>query len=375
MKKEFLTNIEGDLISKSKGQSTSREGYRDLAKREIDLEQETNKNSLGMVEFQTLLNQRLALAAQKRGTSKETQQIIYEWQKKKQLIMLELKQALRELDDPEVHPVQTFKSRFIRYEDGRFYRPSGNRKDQIVTLGEIMTGASWGIDFYLDPQTVPRNIRKQFLIERVKQKLLDALNHQIMEEESESRFTHEWKRDTYKRIQEEKESGTEYEHCGLLAEKMVKNFLLGLSYDFPVSFRLMEADVHQDVEQKIDFIVQVETHQRGVGTNKQEKVTQKGIQFTIQRNQDVLAKKRQQIERSRRSLGEDIDDIIFVNIPLEHVLNIYKQWKGAKQPAGGPEKLWDAKTKVMIFRGIMQGILSQEEIEKTVEQFVYLQSA
>lgn len=361
MRKEFLRNIEGGKPTEKASDATIK-GYRDLA-----------KTSLETDETETLeadLDQRIAFAALARKTPESTQRAVFDLQVQKQKIMQDLKDALRRIDHPDsMAPERTPNSRMILYENGRYFRP-GKYKADTITLGEIMTGASWGIDFILDPQSVPRDVRKRFIVERAKQRIQDLLDQQIIAEESTSKLTHEWKQGAYLAIKENKEQGFDQRRAGLLAEKMVKNLLLTTMHDFPVDYSISEADVYQDVEQKIDFIVRVNTQQRGVGIEKDaRKAEVKGIQFTIQSSQEALHKKEVQIERARRQLGEGINDVVLVHIPLNHVSNMYEEWLRLKRPAGGPEKLWSGQTKERIFRGIMQGILSPEQINEHLARF------
>lgn len=360
MRKEFLRNIEGGKATETAPDAAIK-GYRDLAKTSL----ETNEAEV----LEADLDQRIAFAALARKTPESTQRAVYELQIQKQKIMQDLKADLQRLDHPDGKtPERAPGFRTIVCEDGGYFRPGKQRTE--VTLGEIMTGASWSIDFNLDPQSVPRDVRKRFIVERAKHRIQDLLDRQIITEESTSRLTHEWKQDAYLAIKENKEQGLDQKRAGLLAEKMVKNLLLATMYDFPVDYSIVEADVYQDVEQKIDFIVRVNTQQRGVGVEKDtRKAEVKGIQFTIQSSQEALHKKEVQIERARRQLGEGINDVVLVHIPLNHVSDMYEEWLRLKRPAGGPEKLWSGQTKERIFRGIMQGILSPEQIDDHLARF------
>ena len=63
------------------------------------------------------------------------------------------------------------------------------------------------------------------------------------------------------------------EQQGIIAEKMVKNFLKKLSMDTDADFEIIDADVYQDVEQKVDFIIHRKNKDKNKGAKVQESET------------------------------------------------------------------------------------------------------
>jgi hypothetical protein len=333
--------------------------YNKIAKDELAKPEDSAPEKL-----ENVLDWHLDKTAAAAGTSKETQKAIYELQIKKQAIMIKLKESLARLDDetPEDSQEDELDSRRVVQINEQYYWLKGKDKKK-VTLGELVTDGDWGMKYSLDAQSIPRTVRKRFLIEQAKRELQDYLDNQIIVNESSSKFVDEKKRSTYSRILEDKQHKTR-EQTGLIAEKMVKNFLKKLSIDFGLDYKIINIDVYQDVSQKIDFIIKRKVKERGVKIEDNKNGL--GIQFTINDNrQGAIDHKKQQIERAKRELQPEdkIEDIVLVSIPMRDIKDKYKEWS-EKKFVGGPDKLWSTKDKEAIFRGIMNKFLTPEEIEE-----------
>jgi hypothetical protein len=293
-----------------------------------------------------------------RGTPARTQRDIYHFQEKKQEIMINLKKQLADLDSPEYGQEIPDEARFIRYSEGKYFDLDGEQ----VSLGVLLTDAEWGIKYYLDPRTVPREVRKKFIIEQTKLNLQNYFDQQIIANETSRRYTDVYKQGAYRHLKEERASG--HETMGHTAEKMVRTFLKKLSVDFPeLDFEIKKADVFQDVQQHIDFIIRRRLHRRGVKVNVPTEKEAAGVQFTT--NPEKIGKKEHQADVAKQHLTEEdaIDDIIVVFLPLEEFAPIYDQWKKKKTP-GGPDKLWPAGTKEKIFRNLLKDMFLPVEIEQ-----------
>jgi len=155
-----------------------------------------------------------------------------------------------------------------------------------------------------------------------------------------------------------------------IAERMVKCFLKKLSYDYDLDFNVIEADVDLDIRQKIDFIIRRRKNEKGVRVEENDSM-RTGVQFTTNLAPEVLEHKAHQVERANEYLkeGDAVSNIVLVSISSRSVREIYNKWN-SNRTAGGPDKLWDISTKEEIFRGVMQGILSPDEIEADWEKIV-----
>ncbi len=299
-----------------------------------------------------------------RHTTVESQKNIFDLQKEKQGIMNELKKRITRLHDPEnVSYRQPGESLVVREGEHYVVKGEGSKPDSFITKGEMLTDIEWNMYYYLDPQTVDLKIRKRYLIEDAKRELLELLNAQIEIDEIASSNTTPAMRETY--IKKSENTGDKF---GFIAERMVRCFLQKLSYDYNLDFVAIEADVDLDIRQKIDFIIRRRNNEKGVRVEErvEEHGTMRtGVQFTTSSTLATLAHKAHQVATANEYLTKRdvVSNIILVSIPAHSVRTMYTAWRNNPKP-GGPDKLWDAATKEIIFRKVLEGILSQEEIER-----------
>jgi len=304
-----------------------------------------------------VLDYQIEKAAERFGTPEKTQATIFKLQKRKQKIMARLKEQLAEIDNPFEKENIAEGANHVTYKDGQFL--SGR---QEITLGELLTDGEWGLDYHLDPASVPRVVRKKYLIEQAKQEIMDLLDRQIVTNESQSKSIDELKKEGYVRMI----ASENQEQSGKYAEKMVKNLLKKISIDQNLDIEVIDADAYQDMELKIDFIIKRKMAARGVNveTNDEDRI---GIQFTSTDSPEVVQKKERQIRQAKKRLGreEKIQDIALVSIPLRQIQAMVQEWKRNHLP-GGPDKLWNAGTRAEIFSKVMQNFLTGEEIAQCV---------
>lgn len=248
----------------------------------------------------------------------------------------------------------------VHHKDGEFFLIRENGQRESIGLSEIMTDGEWGMHYTFDSSVNIHDIRAYYL-EVLKSDLREKLDKQIIVSESNNSWVDTMKQQAYQKIGER--LGQESIQEGVIAEKMVKNFLKKLSIDTDADFEIIDADVYQDVEQKIDFIIHRKSIQknRGASILESETLTDIGIQFTT-----ALGKtdqKERQIEKSRKNLVGDIDDIVLVTLPAYQASVLYKSWIQNKKP-GGPDKLWGKEVRETIFRGVMERVLTVSEIDE-----------
>lgn len=252
----------------------------------------------------------------------------------------------------------------VSFRDGQFITTSVTGKSSEINLTEVMTDGEWGMQYTFDDSVNIHDIRKYYL-EQLKADLREKLDTQIIISETANTRTDTFKQNAYRAIGERMEHGSE--QGGVIAEKMVKNFLKKLAIETDADFEIVDADVHQDVEQKIDFIIHRKNFEKVRGARVEESETRAdiGIQFTM--NTDKTEHKEKQINNAKKHLGSNIDDIVLVTLPIEQASNLYKKWS-QNPSSGGPEKSWDASTQEQIFRGVMDRVLSPEEISEFCER-------
>jgi hypothetical protein len=336
-------------------------GYNEIAKDRLTRKLTDEQHERLRAELQS----RLERAAYNRATKVKPQKEIYRLQEEKQGTMQWLDEQVAALDDLEHvwerHPDQAV---VVKTDEGYVVQGEGGDPDQPITIGEMITDMDWGVDYFLDPATVERNLRKRYFIELARHDIALTLDKQITIDETSSHHTHRALQDAYQKRSER--SGLE---SGFLAESMVKSFLKKLSYDHDADFDILEADAFDDVTRKVDFILRRRKHHRGVGVEEVEKADRIGIQFTADMSRETRERKEAQLDRVRQHLRPDdeINDLILVAIPAPMIKQAYQAWKKDKAP-GGPDKLWDVRIQEQIFRGVMEGILSPTETEEEVRK-------
>lgn len=298
--------------------------------------------------------------ANERGLRPESVRQILSLQKEKQRIMEWLDARLKNIDTKE----QEFEpgARRIMF-DGKGYvweRSDGTREP--VSLGALLTDGVWDVNYILDPETVPRNTRKHFFIEKARRLLQRELDKQIAIDQQQSSTSNPRNRQGYSGLVKDREVlGTE----GHLAERMVFSYLNKLSIDEEVPFTIEASNVYEDIELKIDFIIKVKARKRGVsveGLEEEEEGRTVGVQFTIASRRSRKLGKLQKAKEKAKESGSKVEDIILVKVPLKRLNSLFARWS-VNKPPGGPDKLWDVEIRQKILKGVLKGLLDQEEVE------------
>lgn len=323
--------------------------------------------------FGQVLDWYLNQAAEKQGTSVEDQRRIYELQKQKQEIMFRLKEWLSCLDDANCDIEKEPGSRNAYYDAKKkvFIYDVQDNPEKEATFGEIMTDIDWGVLYALDKKTLPRNLFKQYLLQRTKNDLRQLLNKQIIISETRGSAARSKRREAYISYQEGLESGSRYEHGGCIAEDMVKNILRKFAYDSDVDFEIIETDIFQDIEQKIDFIIHFINKNRGVKVFDEDKLKDIGVQFTTNMSDETLKHKEFQVGEAKKHITPEwhIDDLVLVVFPLKISNNLFRKWIESGRSAGGPDKYMNRRDAEKLFQSLMQNMISQDKIKDYWLQF------
>lgn len=306
--------------------------------------------------------------AERARTTPEAEAQIYDIQKKKLERLNKFKKFLERTRAGGVFTHATMERRdtvgIVSFSGEKFIVTNAKGNKVEVTLGEIMTDSEWDNHYTFDNSVNIHDIR-QYYLNQLKSELRDQLDRQIIISETSNTHGDTFKQNAYRAIGERLENSSE--QGGVIAEKMVKNFLKKLSIDTDADFEIVDADAHQDVDQKIDFIIHRKAGEKNRGARVEESETARdiGIQFTM--NTSKTSHKEHQIQNAKKRLNGDIDDIVLVTLPIEQASHLYKKWKDHKTP-GGPEKSWNTDVQETIFRGVMQNVLSQDEIDEFCER-------
>lgn len=302
----------------------------------------------------------LQIIAKERGLSIENVRKIEALQREKQRIMDWLRARLKGIDALETE-YEPGARRIVADKQGDFFWEKTDGTREPVGLGALLTDGIWDVNYALDPETVPRQVRKKFYIEKARRLLQRELDRQIAIDQSHSALSNPRNRQGYRGLVMDKEVlGTQ----GHLAERMVFSFLNKLSIDEDVPFTIEAANVYEDIELKIDFILKVRARKRGVAVEGVEEGEERtiGVQFTIASRRSRKLGKLKAAKEKAKETGSKVEDIILVKIPLKRLTELFAVWS-ANKPPGGPDDLWDPAIKQKIIRGMLKGMLEEEEIE------------
>lgn len=169
------------------------------------------------------------------------------------------------------------------------------------------------------------------------------------------------KAEAYEKISER--SGIENKQAGVMAEQMIIGVLEGLSIDrSDLGFNVLEANAYQDVNNKIDFIIETKQVKRGVGVETGDILKGKsiGIQFTI--NSSKAEHKADQINKAK-SRGLEVDDIIYVQLDSSVLREAVSKWEKSGKLISGPWKFLSPEIRIATLTNLFKDILSEEQIK------------
>lgn len=239
-----------------------------------------------------------------------------------------------------------------------------------VLMGEIISARRFGSEVFLSEDLEKfgdgKKIRKIMLEKKVSDFLYGKLNKELAKNLSEEIKNQDLlKAKAYEKIAER--SGVENKQAGVMAEQMIIGVLEGLSIDrSDLGFDVLEANAYQDVNNKIDFIIETKKAKRGVGVNREGENTQEfkgksiGIQFTI--NSSKAEHKADQIAKAKER-GLEVDDIIYVQLDSRILHEAVLKWEKAGKPISGPWKFLSPEVRILTLINLFKDILSEEQIK------------
>ena len=313
-----------------------------------------------------VLEWQLKRGADYRSSNKEAQERVFDLQKRKQEIVNRMKQRIRSIDNSEEREEAKTEAVVVTYRDGEYFAAT-ERGEEMITLGELITDGVWGVNYSIDQETFPRQSQKRFFLEQARSEIQLLLDQQIVVHESSSQDTTQGYRDLYPMIMEREMSGDWMKKMGFVAEKMLQNFLIKLQVDNGLDIKVVKADIQQDVEDTIDFVIKKKSHVRAVDVSESKEVNDAiGIQFTLKSGKSAKRWKEGKAAEALEAhpeIKESIDDIIVVSIKSSNFFEVWNEWKDKGMPAGGPDKLWDSQMKNIVFTRMLKGMFSADEMK------------
>lgn len=249
------------------------------------------------------------------------------------------------------------------------YKKSFIINTEKISIGEIVSSRRLGTEFYLDKSILESGEGKR-LVKILKEKMLSYLIAEKYGKEMSKNLKEKFenrdalKSNAYKEI--ENRIGKNNEHLGIKAEKIFISLLEYLSIDrSDLRFEIHETNPYQDVENKIDFIIERKNKKRGVGIEESEKENLKtiGIQFTT-----ALSKKYHKLDqinkaKERIKMNKDIDDIIYVEIDSGILRRAISDHEKSNNKFLNPVKFLPTNIKKQILENLFKEILNEEEIK------------
>jgi len=260
-------------------------------------------------------------------------------------------------------------SRLLSYgADGTFATYFKGGEGVALSKGEVLAAAEWGFWWRFD-DSVPPDIQKEVMSHQVRHVIAQQYDRQLVQMGKVNTLANDQKRDTYTQI-EKTNLELETMPSGILAEKMLMSFLTKQMHDTDLAFKVISADVYEDVEHKIDFIIEVEDTRRGVKVNEPEHRSRIGIQFTM--NPKATEQKERQLKRVRNTAmsASDLDEMVLITMPLGDIKAVFDAWRYTEEgnrrnynrlDPRGPDHSWSQETKQQILDGLVRGISKPSE--------------
>lgn len=299
--------------------------------------------------------------------SKEHFAASIELQKKKQVIMRDLRRTLEALRQDPTSAVDTSVSgRPVSTDaDGALWATYGKKRERISATDIIMDG-EWGISYNLDG-SVPLAVRKRYVFERAKNELRTLFNKQLKEVGLHGDGT--GNRNLLHSFVERFSGAHEelrQDEVGIVAENIVRGFFMRLSLALPIvqrPFHVFHSDEIGEQLEKIDFIIEKPTarHRRGARVESDGTISALGVQFTISTK---TAKKQEGIEQAKQRGIKRVDDVVLLKFPGVWAQESFRTWMRKGKPAGGPEQFLTLDEKQDLFKGALARMLTDEEMKE-----------
>lgn len=252
-----------------------------------------------------------------------------------------------------------------------------------ATLGDMIADISLGCEYTFSLDTTPAPIAKQYVLARAKTRMNQLYNRQIALQEKEKsekreKFTRAGYFEEALKDLDAREQGTEV-LAGKQFEQDAIHLLKQIQFDLPeLGIEVEEVNVVQDMDEKIDFIVKVHEHHRGVQVEEDEKTlgdeTVFGVQFTLKWKEEDLKEKQNKIDKAlKKGIRTQVDDVLLITVPTtcSSIRKAHQQWHQKGCPPGGPVKLYSEQVRIEILEKIVDKIgernvvkAHKEELEK-----------
>jgi len=255
---------------------------------------------------------------------------------------------------------------YDKYKKSLFYN------GQKVSIGTVIASRHAGLDIVLpkelDQSGEGKKLRRQYVERLSNDYLWDELNYELATHLAKTeRREDTYKSEAYKEIAKNKMR--EKTPLGLLAEKVTIGFAETIAIDrqdFGLS--VIPGNAFQDVENKIDFILETVHKKRGVGIEHEtvdEEHKAIGIQFTINTSKEEF--KKEQIAKAKER-GVFVNDILYVAIEEGVLAKALHDWENARRPITGPWNFLPKEVQRKLASELFDSVLTEEQKAAVLKQ-------
>ncbi|MBP7005827.1 hypothetical protein KBB27_01760 [Patescibacteria group bacterium] len=357
------------------------QGYQDVARhRAVALQTASNKRD----KMEHVREYALEVVAERTHVDRAHQEEIFDLQQEKEGIMEVLREDMRRIEQGFGLQELYESSIPVTWKDGQLIA-RWSEKEIPLTIGQMIGDLGWGLHYRLDPLSVPKRIQKRYALERAREELWKRADEQVAIFEDQNPANEEKYRGVFRR--QIKNLERKKENLGFIAERMTYSLLKRIEHDIAsyqreqggeicVEFSARHADVHQDVYQKMDFIIALPEWLRGakvlVEEGSREEYSSGIVQgFQLTTNDQMIAEKTEQIDVVKKQLKKEdrIRDIAVILLQYDAVYRAFHTWKAYGCPPGGPcEQLTKEEVKE-ITQKLFRNLFSENSMN-VLEDFI-----
>lgn len=284
-------------------------------------------------------------------------------------ILLETENKFAE-DEIENNLINDLNQKNVSY--NKYKKSFEIKGENEVSMGEIVGARRWGVRVSLPKELEQfgdgKKIRKIMLEKKLDDFLCGKLNKELAESLAEkTEKLDSSKTKGYRAIADR--SNVESKQGGVFAEQMVFGVAEGIAIDRPdLGLHVREPNAYADVNDKLDIIFEIASKKRGVGVNREDENTLEfkdksiGIQLTTNVSPGNREKKEGQIAEAKKR-RKDVDDIIYVEIPLNVLNEAIFKWQKAEKPVAGPWKFLSPQIRILTLEKVFGDFLEPEQIK------------
>ncbi|MDQ5949748.1 MAG: hypothetical protein QG563_255 [Patescibacteria group bacterium] len=246
------------------------------------------------------------------------------------------------------------------------YKKSFLVQGKNISPGEIVASRHFTNDISIPDSTQTSGAGRSVFEKYIELSTKDVLTEELNKTLAKNLAKKTKREDARKSIaysEVEARSGITSEQLGIKAEKLMIGVAEMISINRPdLHISVRAGNAYEDVQEKIDFIIDVRSKKRGVEVETRDELFDEkhfGIQFTI--NTSKQDSKKDQIEKSKNR-GTEMDDILLVTMEQDMLRKALNSWKEKGSPLHGPWAEFSKESQHKVITALFENILSEAEL-------------